>query len=117
MTASPVHHTDSSFFYFQFSAIGAFVCALSLCNQHTIVLYVLVIATWVILEVWSAKVNCLIIYIYVFVNKIFNGYRRFLFQQCKFLIYYYEFCCCQCFFVFFAIKTYVVRFKLRWLSS
>ncbi|EDL88372.1 similar to Protein C14orf101 homolog (predicted), partial [Rattus norvegicus] len=30
------------------AAIGAFSCGLSLCNQHTIVLYVLCIIPWIL---------------------------------------------------------------------
>ncbi|XP_052275598.1 transmembrane protein 260-like isoform X2 [Dreissena polymorpha] len=36
--------------------IGAFVSGLSLCNQHTIVVYVAVIAVLVLWELWNAKV-------------------------------------------------------------
>lgn len=37
------------------SSIGAFICALSLCNQHTMVLYVGIVGVWVLFELWSKK--------------------------------------------------------------
>ena len=35
---------------FQLSAVGAFVCGLSLCNQHTMVVYVFLAGSWVLYE-------------------------------------------------------------------
>ncbi|KAL3874363.1 hypothetical protein ACJMK2_037389 [Sinanodonta woodiana] len=40
---------------FTISRIGAFVCGLALCNQHTIVVYVICVAVWVILCLKSRK--------------------------------------------------------------
>ena len=40
----------------QLSCVGAFVCGLSLCNQHTIVVYVAVVAVWVLLELAYTRV-------------------------------------------------------------
>ncbi|KAL5008068.1 hypothetical protein ScPMuIL_013649 [Solemya velum] len=37
------------------SMIGAFVCGLSLCNQHTIVVYVVCIAGWVLTSLWKQQ--------------------------------------------------------------
>ncbi|XP_069063533.1 protein O-mannosyl-transferase TMEM260 isoform X1 [Pleurodeles waltl] len=37
------------------SKVGAFFCGLSLCNQHTIVLYVLCIGLWVVLRLFQQK--------------------------------------------------------------
>ncbi|KAL4238129.1 hypothetical protein ACF0H5_002841 [Mactra antiquata] len=38
------------------SYIGSFLCGLSLCNQHTIVVYVLVIAIWVLYDLYKIQV-------------------------------------------------------------
>ena len=35
---------------FQLSAVGAFICGLSLCNQHTMVVYVFLAGSWVLYE-------------------------------------------------------------------
>ncbi|XP_050405485.1 transmembrane protein 260 isoform X2 [Patella vulgata] len=40
----------------QISFIGAFISGLSLCNQHTIVIYVLCIAVWVIYTLYKQKI-------------------------------------------------------------
>nr|XP_048709012.1 transmembrane protein 260 isoform X7 [Caretta caretta] len=37
------------------SKVGAFCCGLSLCNQHTIVLYVLCIVLWVLFQLFKGK--------------------------------------------------------------
>lgn len=44
-------------FYFQIAKIGAFCCGLSLCNQHTIVLYVLCIIPWILFRLFNEKVG------------------------------------------------------------
>lgn len=48
------------FFCAQFTQIarwGALCCGLGLCNQHTLVLYVLVIVPWVLHQLYSHKVS------------------------------------------------------------
>lgn len=42
---------------FQISLFGAFMCGLSLCNQHTIVVYNMILILWVLLELKHNQVG------------------------------------------------------------
>lgn len=48
------------FFPFQISKLGAFCCGLSLCNQHTIVLYIACIVPWVLSQLFRKMVSILL---------------------------------------------------------
>lgn len=43
--------------FFQFALWGALFCGLSLCNQHTLVVYVLFIISWALLQLYTYEVS------------------------------------------------------------
>lgn len=57
------------FFPFQISKLGAFCCGLSLCNQHTIVLYIACIVPWVLSRLFRKTVRILLTRASVFVRQ------------------------------------------------
>lgn len=57
------------FFFFQISKFGAFCCGLSLCNQHTIVLYIACIVPWVLSQLFRKMVCILVTYTSTFVRE------------------------------------------------
>ncbi|OXB57949.1 hypothetical protein ASZ78_009356 [Callipepla squamata] len=55
-TVLRVNYDDVGFFFlFQLAKLGAFCCGLSLCNQHTIVLYIACIVPWVLFLLFRKK--------------------------------------------------------------
>ncbi|XP_062863705.1 protein O-mannosyl-transferase TMEM260 isoform X2 [Trichomycterus rosablanca] len=49
----------------KFALWGALCCGLSLCNQHTLVVYVLVVIPWVLIQLYIYKALCLFTLVYL----------------------------------------------------